>query len=82
MFAKGFVPNWNEEVFMIKKIKNNDLNGEEISGTFYEKALQKTNKTQFRFGKVIKRKGDKLYVKCKGCDNSFNSRINNQDIVI
>ena len=75
---------------MIKKIKNNvpwtyvisDLNGEEISGTFYEKALQKTNKTQFRFGKVIKRKGDKLYVKCKGYDNSFNSRINNQDIVI
>ena len=50
-FAKGYMPNWSEEVFMISKIKNtdpwtyiiNDLNGEEIIGTFYEKELQKTN---------------------------------------
>ena len=43
--------NWSEEVFVINKIKNtvpwtcviNDLNGEEITGTFYEKELQKTN---------------------------------------
>ena len=43
--------NWSEEVFMISKIKNtvlrtyiiNDLNGEEIIRTFYEKELQKTN---------------------------------------
>ena len=37
---------------------------------------------QFRLGKVIKRKGDKPYVKCKVYDNLFNSRIDNQDIVI
>ena len=51
IFAKGYIPNWSEEVFIIKKIKNaipwtyviNDLNGEEIIGTFYEKELQKTN---------------------------------------
>ena len=51
IFAKGYIPNWSEEVFVIKKVKNtvswtyviNDLNGEEIIGTFYEKELQKTN---------------------------------------
>ena len=50
----------------------NDLNGEEIKGSFYEKELQKTNQHEFRIEKVIKRKGDKLYVKWKGYDNSFN----------
>ena len=38
-----------------------DLNGKEIIGTFYEKELQK-DQTEFRVGKVIKRKGDKLNV--------------------
>ena len=38
----------------------NDLNGEEIFGSFYEKELQKTNQKEFRIEKVIKRKGDKL----------------------
>ena len=46
-----------------------DLNREEIIGTFYEKILQKTNLKELRVGKVIKREGDKLYVKWKGCDN-------------
>ena len=40
-----------------------DLNGEEITGTFHEKELQKTNQKEFRIEKVNKRKGDKLYVK-------------------
>ena len=67
IFAKRYAPNWSEEAFVIKKVKNivpwtyviEDLNGEEIVGTFCEK--------------VIKRKGDELYVKCKGYGNSFNS---------
>ena len=54
-FAKGYTPNWSEEVFLIKKVKNtvswtyviNDLNGEEIVGTFYKKELQKTNQKEF-----------------------------------
>ena len=49
IFAKGYIPNWSEQVFLIKKVKNtvpwiyviNDLNGEEIIGTFYEKELKK-----------------------------------------
>ena len=45
IFAKGCAPNWSEEVFVINKIKNtvpwtyaiSELNGEEITGSFYEK---------------------------------------------
>ena len=57
-----------------------DPKGEEIVGTFYEKELQKTNQKDFRVEKVIKRKDDKLYVKSKGYDNSFNSEIDKKDI--
>ena len=89
IFPKGYMPNWLEEVFDISKIKNtvpwtyviNDLNGEEIVGTFYEKELQKTNQKEFRIEKVLKKKGDKLYVKWKGYDNSFNSQIDKKDLV-
>ena len=89
IFPKGCTPNWSEEVFVIKKVKNtvpwtyviNDLNGEEIMGTFYEKELQKPNQEEFRIEKVIKRKGDKMYVKWKGYDNSFNRWIDKKDLI-
>ena len=66
IFSKGYTPNWSEEVCVIKKNKNtvpwayviDDLNGEEITGTFYEKELQKIDQPEFRI-----EKGDKLYVK-------------------
>ena len=82
-YAKGYTPTWSEEVFIVSKIKNtvpwtyviNDLNGEEITGTFYEKELQKTNQKKFRTEKIIRRKGDKLYA------NSFNSWIDKKDLV-
>ena len=58
----------------------NNLNGEEIIGTFYEKELQKTNQKKFRTEKVTKRKGNKLYVKWKCYDISVNSWIDKKDI--
>ena len=58
----------------------NDLNGEEIIGSFYEKELQKTNQKEFRIEKVIKRKGNK-FVEWKGYDNSFNSSIDKSDLI-
>ena len=90
IFAKGFVPNCSEEVFLITKVENtvpwtyviSDLNGEEIFGTFYEKELQKTNQKEFRIERVIKTKCDKLYAEWNNCDNSVNSCINKKDIVI
>ena len=72
IFAKGYTPNWSEEIFVIKKNKNtvtwtyviNDLNDEEIIGT-----LQKIDQQEFRIEKVIKKKGKRLYLKWKGYDN-------------
>ena len=64
IFAKGYVPNWSEEVFVIKKVKNtvlwtyviSDLKREEIVGTFYKKELPKTNQKELRVEKVITQK--------------------------
>ena len=62
-------------------ISINNLHGEEIFGTFYKKESQKTNQREFRIEKVIKKKGEKLYVKWKGYNNSFNSCIDKKDII-
>ena len=80
IFAKGQALNWSEEFFVVSKIKNtvpwtyviNDLNGEKIIGSFYKKELQKTNQKEFTIEKDIK---------WKGYDNSFNSWIDNKDLV-
>ena len=90
IFAKRYTPNWSEEVFVIKNNKNtvpwtyviNDLNGNETIGAFYEKELQKTNQQEFRIGKVIKIKDNKMYVKWKDYDDcSFNDWINKKDLI-
>ena len=55
IFGKGYTPNWSEEAFVIKKVKNTvpwtfvkeDLNGKNIIGIFYVIELQKTNQTEF-----------------------------------
>ena len=70
-----------EKVFVIKKVINpapwvyviNNINGEEIVGKFYKKriAKKKKNQKELRIEKVIKRKGNRLYVKTKGYNNLF-----------
>ena len=50
IFAKGYIPNWRREIFIINKINDavpytynlKDLNDEEIIGSFYNRELQKT----------------------------------------
>ena len=64
IFAKGYTPNWSDDVFVITKVKNtvpwtyiiSELNGKEIIETFYEKELQNTNQKEFRIEKLTKRK--------------------------
>ena len=73
IFAKGYTPSWSEDVFVWTNVTNvtvpwtyviNDLNGEEIIGTFYNyKRLTNKNLGQ---KKKIKKKDGKLYVKWKG----------------
>ena len=43
--------------------------------------MQKTNQNEFRIEKVIKRKGNKLYVKSRGYDNSFNTWIDKKNLI-
>ena len=77
IFPKGYAPNWSEEVFVINKINNtvpwtyaiSDMYGEVITGSFYQKELQGTHQQKFSIEKIIRTKGDKLYVKWKGYDN-------------
>ena len=87
-FAKRYALNWSEDAFVVSGVKNtvpltyvvSDFNGKKIIGSFYEKELQKTSQGKFRIEKVLKRKGDKLYVKWKGYDNRFNSWIDKKDL--
>ena len=89
IFVKGCVPNWFEEVFVVKKVKNtvpwtyviSDLKGEKIVGTFTKNKMQKTNQKVFIVEKLINRKGDKLFVNWKGYDSSFNCWIDQKDTV-
>ena len=56
VFVKVYIPNWSEEVFVIKKVKNTvpwrfvikDRDREEILGTYHEKELHRPNQTEFR----------------------------------
>ena len=89
IFAKGYAPHWSEEIFVVKKIQNtvpwtcviSDLNGEEIVGSFSVKELQKTNQKEFSIEKILKTKGNKLYIKWKGYNNSFNTWIDKKDLI-
>ena len=89
VFGKGCAANWSEEGFVVRKINNSvpwnyvvsDLNGEDITGGFYEKELQRTSQEKFRIEKILKRKGNELYVKWKGRDSRLSSWIDKKDII-
>ena len=86
--AKNNTPNLSVEVLGIKKVKSSvpwtyvisDRNGEEIVGIFTNKNCKKTSQKEFRLERLFKRKDNKLYVKWKSYDNSFNSWIDKKDI--
>ena len=77
---------WSEQIYKIYKInKSNvityqlkDMNNEIIKGQFYTKELQLTKNTtgEYIIEKILKTNKDKIYVKWRGYDNSFNSWIN------
>lgn len=91
VFEKGYVPNWTTELFKIAKVKITnpttylleDMNGQPISGGFYEAELQKTKQPDvFLIEQVIRKKGKKMYVKWLGLDKSHNSWVDmSKDVV-
>ena len=89
IFEKGYTPTGTEEVFTISSIqytdpptyKIADFDGEEIQGTFYEQELQKTRQEIYRIEKVIRKRGNRSLVKWLGYPESFNSWVDNKDLV-
>jgi len=84
IFAKGYTPNWSTELFTITKVNNTmpttyhieDRRQQPILGTFYEQELQKSHHPDiYLIEKVLKRKGNKLFVKWLGFNNEENSWI-------
>ena len=81
---------WSEELFKIYKInKSNvityqlkDMNDEIIKGIFYEKELQLTKNTtdEYIIEKILKTKGNNIFVKWRSYDSSFNSWVKKSDI--
>lgn len=89
-FEKGYTPNWSTELFTITSIKNThpvtyhleDQRKQAILGTFYEHELQKTSYPDvYLIEKVLKKKGNKLFVKWLGLNNGENSWIDKTAIL-
>ena len=91
-FEKGYTSNWSEQIYVIYDIKSSnvhyyylkDLNGNEIDGIFYQEELLKTNMKEndlYIIEKIIKKVGNKYLVKWRNYDDSFNSFVNENDIV-
>ena len=89
IFEKGYETNWTQEIFVIYDIKYSnvpyyylkDLNNEKLQGTFYEQELQKTKQDDlYTIEKILKTDKDKIYVKWRGYDSSFNSWINKNNV--
>ncbi|XP_066601741.1 uncharacterized protein [Prorops nasuta] len=85
VFAKGYTPNWTTEIFEIIKVQKTnpvtyllrDSSGTDIYGGFYEHELLKTaNPNVYLVEKVLRKKGDKVFVKWLGFNNTHNSWIN------
>ncbi|KAJ8916919.1 hypothetical protein NQ315_013390 [Exocentrus adspersus] len=89
-FAKGYTPNWSNEIIIIRKVNYTypptyllaDQNGQDIEGYFYRGELQKTlHNDVYLIEKVVRRKGNKLLVKWLGMDSKHNSWIDKTDMV-
>ncbi len=91
VFQKGYTPNWTTELFKIAKVHITnpttylleDLQGQPISGGFYEEELQKTKQPDvFLVEQVLLKKGNKMLVKWLGFDKSHYSWIDmNKDAI-
>jgi len=89
VFTKGYLPNWSTEIFEIIKINKTlpvtyqlqDYMGKPIAGCFYSEEIFKTYfPNEYLIEKIIRKKGDQMYVKWLGFDNTHNSWINTRDV--
>ena len=89
VFTKGYLPNWSTEIFKIVKINKTvpptymleDHSGKPILGCFYNEEINKTkHPDSYLIEKIIRRRGNQLFVKWLGFDKNENSWINITDI--
>lgn len=89
-FAKGYRPNWTNEVFTVDEVRPTvpttyylrDYEGKVIKGSFYEHELLKSKTGNvYLIEKVIQRKGDRVKVRWLGFDGTHDSWINKKDVV-
>ena len=84
IFEKGYTPNWSTEIFTVCKVINTvpvtyhlkDYQNKTIAGGFYAEELLKTKYSDiYLVEKILKKRGNNIYVKWLGFDNSHNSWI-------
>jgi hypothetical protein len=94
-FTRGYTPNWTREIFVVRRrldwvrptvYEIDDLAGERVAGTFYERELQRVEKpTEFRIERVLRTRGSgarrESFVKWEGYPDSFNSWVSASDFV-
>jgi len=90
IFEKGFTPNWTTEVFKIVEVQKTnpatfileDSRGDPVAGGFYEYELQRVaNPNVYLVEKILREKGDNVYVKWLGMDKSHNSWIHKINVL-
>lgn len=90
VFDKKYLPNWSAEIFQVKKVQLTnpttyllkDSNNVDVLGCFYDKQLTTVkHPTAYLVEKIIRKKGDKVYVKQLGFDKKYNSWIKNDNIL-
>ncbi|XP_018360506.1 PREDICTED: uncharacterized protein LOC108759522 [Trachymyrmex cornetzi] len=90
IFEKGYTPNWSIEIFYIVKTQRTnpatyllkDYQGKPIAGGFYEHELQRvSNPDVYLMEKILRKRGNKVYVKWLGRDSSHNSWIDKTDVL-
>ena len=90
VFQKGYLPGWAEVVFLVHGISTirpvvtytlTEWNGAPIKGTFYEQDVPKVE-ALFRVEKVLKRKGNQVFVAWKGWPKEYNSWIWKKDLQV
>ena len=90
-FKKSYLPGWTEEVFIVSRVvpgtvntyKLKEMDDTPMEGTFYAQDLQKVTVSDdqlYRIEKVLKRKGNKLFVQWKGWPDKYNSWIDKKDV--
>ncbi|XP_055386942.1 uncharacterized protein LOC129615650 [Condylostylus longicornis] len=82
--------NWSTEIFKVIKVHNTypvtyelrDYQSNDISGKFYEPELTPVkNSDAYLVEKILKKQGNKIFVKWLGFDSKHNSWINKKDLI-